>query len=239
MINFCTLFNSYYLQKGIATYLSLEKVTDEFHIYVMAFDKECYESLKSYGFKHMTVELLDDFETPELLAVKAERNMAEYCWTCSAAITYYFVNKYKLPSITYLDADLYFIHNPKILIDEIGDASVGLSEHWFGYKNERAGRFCVQFVYFKNDEEGMKALTWWKDSCIDWCYSRYEDGKYGDQKYLDYIPERFSNVYIIKNRGCGVAPWNMKKYKYYCNGELEYNNIRNPIIFFHMRLIIF
>ena len=66
-MNFCTLFNSYYLQKGLATYLSLEKVTDEFHLYVMAFDKECYDKLKSYNFKHLTVELVDDFETQNFL----------------------------------------------------------------------------------------------------------------------------------------------------------------------------
>ncbi|SKB36609.1 hypothetical protein [Macellibacteroides fermentans] len=239
MINFCTLFNSYYLQKGIATYLSLEKVTDEFHIYVMAFDKECYESLKSYGFNHMTVELLDDFETPELLAVKAERNMAEYCWTCSAAITYYFVNKYKLPSITYLDADLYFIHNPKILIEEIGDASVGLSEHWFGYKNERAGRFCVQFVYFKNDNEGMSALKYWKDSCINWCFARYEDGKYGDQTYIEDIYKNYKNVHVIEHRGCGLAPWNYNIYNFPDAETLEYEDKKYPVVFFHFHGVKF
>ena len=81
MMNFCTLFDSYYLHKGIALYLSLEKVTSDFHMYVMAFDKKSYDKLKSIGFKRMTVELLDEFETPELLAVKPTRNKAEYCWT--------------------------------------------------------------------------------------------------------------------------------------------------------------
>lgn len=233
MMNFCTLFNSYYLQKGLATYLSLEKVTDEFHLYVMAFDKECYDKLKSYNFKHLTVELVDDFETPELLAVKPNRNMAEYCWTCSAAITYYFITKYNLPSITYLDADLYFLHSPKVLFDEIGDASVGLSEHWFCYKNDRAGRFCVQFVYFKNDKDGMAALKYWKDKCIEWCFARYEDGKYGDQTYIEDIYNHFKGVHAIKHRGCGVAMWNYKNYTYLDCKTLIFEGKKYPIIFFH------
>lgn len=233
MMNFCTLFNSYYLQKGLATYLSLERVTDDFHLYVMAFDKECYEKLKSYNLKHLSVELVDDFETPELLEVKPTRNMAEYCWTCSAAITYHFITKYNLPSITYIDADLYFIHSPQILFDEIGDASVGLSEHWFCYKNERAGRFCVQFVYFKNDEDGMKALKYWKDKCIEWCFARYEDGKYGDQTYIEDIYNNFKGVHAIKHRGCGLAMWNYNNYTFLNGKTLVFEGKEYPIVFFH------
>ena len=74
-MNFCTYFDSYYLLKGLGLYISLERATDDFHLFVMAFDKDCYKKLQSFGFKHMTVELLDDFETPELLAVKGDRTM--------------------------------------------------------------------------------------------------------------------------------------------------------------------
>lgn len=233
MMHFCTLFNSFYIQKGLATYLSLEKVTDKFHLYVMAFDKECYDKLNSYNLQHLTVELVDDFETPDLLAVKPTRNMAEYCWTCSPAVTYHFLTKYNLPEITYLDSDLMFTNNPQILFEEIGSASVGLSEHWFHYNNERAGRFCVQFVYFKNDTNGLAALKYWRDSCIEWCFARYKDGKYGDQSYLEEIPRRFQNVHIIKHRGCGLAPWNYKIYKYLVNYRIYYNGLEYPVIFFH------
>lgn len=241
MMNFCTLFNSYYLHKGLATYLSLERVTDDFHIYVMAFDKECYEKLKSFNLKHLTVELVDDFETkyPELLAVKPTRNMAEYCWTCSAVITYHFITKYNLTSITYLDADLYFINSPMVLIDEIGDASVGLSEHWFHYKNERAGRFCVQFLYFKNDKNGLKALKYWKDKCIEWCFARYEDGKFGDQSYLEDIYKYFENVHVIQNRGCGLAMWNYANYTFPDFSHLVFEGKKYPIIFFHFHGVKF
>lgn len=233
MMNFCTLFNSYYLQKGLATYFSLERVTNDFHLFVMAFDKDCYHKLTSLNLKHLTVELVDDFETPELLAVKPTRNMAEYCWTCSAAITYHFITKYALPSITYLDADLYFLHDPKVLFDEIGEASVGLSEHWFCYKNERAGRFCVQFVYFKNNEDGMTALKYWKDKCIEWCFARYEDGKFGDQTYIEDIYKNFKGVHVIEHRGCGVAMWNYKNYAFTDERKLTFEGREYPIVFFH------
>lgn len=231
-MNFCTLFDSYYIHKGIATYISLEKVTDDFHLYIMAFDRDCYNKLKSLGFKNMTIEFLDDFETPELLNVKPTRNKAEYCWTCGPSVIWHFMHRYNLHDITYIDADLFFISSPQILIDEIGGASIGLTEH-NNVDPSISGRFCVQFNYFKNDKVGNAALEWWRDSCIDWCYSRYEDGKFGDQRYLDSVPDKFPNVHIIKNRGAGIASWNFARYKYF-DRNLEFNGVSDPFVFYHM-----
>lgn len=77
-------------------------------------------------------------------------------------------------------------------------------------------------------------FKWWKERCIEWCYARYEDGKYGDQKYLDSFPLLFENVYIIKNRGVGIAPWNMNFYTYDIKGEnVIFNNRKYPCVFFH------
>lgn len=38
-MNFCTLFDSYYLDKGLALYSSLEKVSEDFTLYVFALMK--------------------------------------------------------------------------------------------------------------------------------------------------------------------------------------------------------
>lgn len=231
-MNFCTLFDSYYIHKGIATYLSLNRVSDDFHLYVMAFDRDCYAKLNSLGFDHMTVELVDDFETPDLLEVKPTRNKAEYCWTCGSAITWHFLNKYKLPSITYIDSDLFFLNDPKVVFDEINDKSIAVTEH-NNVDSSLSGQFCVQFNYFKNDEEGRTALKWWRDSCVKWCFDRYEDGKYGDQRYVDQFPQRYKNLCIVKNRGAGIGPWNMARYEY-SDHSLMFDGCENDFVFFHM-----
>ncbi len=231
-MNFCTLFDSYYIHKGIATYLSLENVAQDFHLYVMAFDKDCYEMLNSFGFVKMTVELVDDFETPDLLAVKPSRNKAEYCWTCGSAVTWYFLNKYQLPSITYIDSDLFFLSNPKIVFDEIGDKSIAVTEH-NNVDSSMSGRFCVQFNYFKNDVEGRTALKWWRDSCVEWCFDRYEDGKFGDQRYVDQFLDRYQSLCIVQNLGVGVGPWNMNRYNY-SDHSVIFNGRENDFVFFHM-----
>ena len=236
MINFCTLFDSNYLSKGISLYLSLDKVSNDFHLYVMAFDRACYEKLKSLGFHNMTIDLWDDWETSEIKAVKDDRTRAEYCWTCGPTVIYHFLNHYNLTDITYLDSDLYFVGNPQIAFDEIGSASIAITEQ--GISKEAAimyGKYCVQFMFFRNDSNGIEALKWWRDSCIEWCYMRFEEDKYADQKYLDQFPLRFNGVYVLQNPGVGVAPWNMYRYRYNSDGKsLIKGDVEYPIVFFHM-----
>lgn len=231
-MNFCTLFDSNYASKGIALYLSIEQHTDDFVLYVMGMDRKCQEILNAIGFKHMIVECIDDVDSPELAEAKGNRSRAEFCWTCGSFFTDYFLNKYNLPDITYLDSDLMFFSSPKVVFDEFEQkrASVGLAPHFTKYP--WTGKYCVQYVYFKNDEDGRNCLRWWRDECLKWCYSRVEDGKYGDQKYLDYFADLYNHVCETENRGVGVAYWNMNDSKFK-DGYTYFKGKKWPTVFFH------
>ncbi len=236
-MNFCTLFDSGYLQRGVALYESLCKTCEEFHLYVMAFDDKAYDILTKLSLPSLTVVNLRDFETKELLEVKPTRTRAEYCWTCGPSVIYYFIVRFNLDSCTYVDADLMFYRSPQILFDEIGNNSIAITDHYAPYEIP-AGRYCVQFMYFRNDEWGMAALTWWRDRCIEWCYAHFEDGKYGDQKYLEDFPRLFKKVHIIQNRGAGIAAWNLSEYQYYpADWKFTYDNHNFEIVFVHYHAV--
>ena len=126
------------------------------------------------------------------------------------------MKKFNLPVCTYLDADLYFYSDPSILIDEIKNNDVLITEHRYTKKYDlsaTSGIYCVQFMTFKSTENGLKILNWWRDACLEWCYNRFEDGKFGDQKYLDDWTHRFSGVHVLEHLGGGVAPWNLQQYQ--------------------------
>lgn len=215
MYNYCTLFDSNYLSRGLTMYESLKKHSSSFHLYIFAFDEQSYCFLKKLNLEFVTVIGLDEFEDDELLAIKKSRTAQEYCWTCTPSVIKYSIEKYKLESCTYLDADLYFFDNPEILVKEMHEKSVLITEHRYTPKYDKtktSGIYCVQFMTFKNDDDGMRVLSWWRDACIDWCYAKVENGKLGDQKYLDNWTERFSGIHVLQHLGGGLAPWNIQQY---------------------------
>ena len=215
MYSYCTLFDSNYLTRGLAMYESLKKYSDNFHLYMFAFDDKSYNLLKKLNLEFATIISLKELEDKELLKIKDSRSAGEYCWTCTPSTIKYCIENYNLDACTYLDADLYFFSNPAALIEEMGEKSVLITEHRYTAQYEQSdtsGVYCVQFMTFKNDENGIKALNWWRESCNEWCYARFEDGKFGDQKYLDDWTTRFDGIHVLQNLGGGVAPWNVQQY---------------------------
>lgn len=232
MMYFSILFDANYLNKGIALYLSIAKHTHDFTMYVMALDRKCQDKLNKIGFENVVVECIEEVDDPELAKAKNNRSRVEFCWTCGSYVTDYFFHKYHLPHIIYLDSDLMFFQSPQVLQDEFHqkNASVGLVSHFMKYP--LFGEYCTQYLYFKDDEDGRGCLRWWRDSCLEWCYSRLEDGKYGDQLYLNHFAERFNNVHGTENRGAGIAYWNLNSYRFR-DGNTIYKNQSWSNVFFH------
>jgi hypothetical protein len=199
-------------------YDSLKKHCNSFHLYVFAFDESSYNVLKKLCLDNATIISLTQFEDKELLNVKNSRTSAEYCWTSTSSTILYVLENFDVDNCTYIDADIYFYAVPKAIFNEMGDNSILITEHrysrQYSYELPISGRYCVQFVTFKNDERALKALRWWRARCLEWCYNRNEDGKFGDQLYLDDWTERFEGVHILQNLGGGLAPWNIQQYSF-------------------------
>lgn len=242
MIYFTTLFDKHYLIRGLSLYESLIKIGIDFHLYIFAFCDESLRVLKELNLEKTTVISLQDFEDSELLKIKGGRTIAEYCWTCTPSVIKYVIEKFNIPYCIYLDADIYFFSSPESVISELtSNYSIGITPHRFSnkYKNkEENGIYNVQFMYFKNDINGIKALKWWRERCNEWCYARLEDGKFGDQKYLDDWPTRFQKVKVIEQENIGVAPWNFQNYQYsYEKNEVyqksKIDGSQSIVIFYH------
>jgi len=232
-------------------YESLKKQLNNFHLYIFAFDQLCYDILKSFKLDKVTIINLKEFENNDLLAVKDKRTKAEYCWTCTPSTIHYVIENFKVPNCTYIDADLYFYQSPEDLIAELRltNKNVLITEHRYNKiakirDEKRAGRFCVQFITFTNEPESIEVLEEWKNQCISWCFARYEDNKFGDQKYLDEWPEKYKNVHILKHLGGGVAPWNVNQYQFEISNESIIGNEKRtqkkfPLVFFHYHFVRF
>ena len=252
---FCTLFDSNYLDKGLTLYYSMVKNIPNFRLYVFAFDDKCYEILKKENLPNLIPISLQEFETEDLLKVKQERTSAEYCWTCSPWVIKYVLDNYDERICTYIDADMKFFSSPQVVFDEMKErnASIIIVPHRFKSDEEereaynKVGSYCVEFNAFVKDNDGLKALNWWAERCLEWCYYAVPGTTewYGDQKYLNVFPERFKGVMVCDHYGVGLAPWNINLVDY----DNENNDIINvkvkktgevfPIVLFHFENVSF
>lgn len=249
MIVFCTCFDKGYLDKGLVLYHSLKRNCNSFKIYIFCFDEISFNILNEMEMGSAEICYWKNYETTELLILKKERTKAEYYWTCTPQIIKTVLEHYNEEHCIYIDADLAFFSDPTVLLDEINQAGchIGIMEHRFneGFSGRRylrrSGKYCVEFNYFDQEAESQKALSWWAEKCMEWCYHIREPERMGDQKYLMKFEQLFKGVYVFKHLGAGVAPWNSKQYniKYASQDvELEWRGKGNKpkdvkMVFYH------
>jgi len=214
--NFITLFDSKFLPMGMALHYSLMTHAQSFHLWILCMDELVESQLGQLSLPNVTLIPLKEVETKEMLNVKPGRTAAEYCWTLTPFTPQFvFDRNPKVQRVTYLDADLFFFDDPQILLDEFSQSEkhVLITDHNYAPEydqSQKVGRFCVQFVTFRNTLEGQKVLKWWQDRCIEWCFAHKEAGKFGDQMYLDRWPDLFgSDVHILSQQDKTLAPWNV------------------------------
>ena len=207
---YATYFDANYLERGLALYQSLQRHSGSFVLWVLCLDTETEQILRELDLPFMRLLPLAELEQldPQLLATKADRLKVEYYWTCGPS---FLLHLYRiLPNaqfITYVDSDIYFFHPPELLQQKLGGNSILVIDH--GYIDSRGGgRFNVGLLIFRRNSQTQACLTRWRDQCLEWCFDRFEQGKHGDQGYLDEWPNLY-DVTILAPNAAGLAPWNI------------------------------
>ncbi len=220
MEHFVTLFDSLFLPQGLALHQSMQRHIDAYTLWIVCVDDEVYVNLTKLDLPNVCLLQLSQLETPELLAVKPTRSKGEYCWTLTPfSPLFVFEANANVARVTYLDADLWFRKNPVQIFNEF-DASgkeVLITDHAYAPEYDQSvvsGQYCVQFMIFTRNG-GEVVRKWWQERCIEWCFAKAEDGKFGDQKYLDDWPERFSHfVHVLQRQEYTLAPWNTTRFPF-------------------------
>ena len=234
--HYCTLFDRNYFFKGLSLHRSLEEVGGDYVLHVLCMDDVAHGLLERMKLPNVRTIRHADFADAALLAVRSQRNIAEYCWTCTASLPLYVLeHQPEVDLITYLDADLFLFSSPEPLFAEMGERSILILEHRFAPRFAHfaeSGKYNVEWLSFRRDDNALSCLRWWRERCIEWCYDRLEDGRYGDQKYLDDWPTRFNGVHVLRNIGAGVAPWNFETYRVESRGgQVLVDGM--PLVFYH------
>lgn len=220
MEHYVTLFDSLFLPQGLALHMSMERHGGVYTLWILCMDEKAYEVLDKLALPNVRLLRLDELETDELKQAKSTRGIGEYCWTLTPFTPrFVFDADPSVTRATYIDADVWFRRSPAPLFAELERAGkhVLITDHAYAPdhdQSETSGQYCVQFVTFARDG-GEAVRKWWEERCVEWCFNRFEDGKFGDQKYLDDWPERFAaQVHVVQDLELALAPWNAERFPY-------------------------
>jgi hypothetical protein len=220
MEHYVTLFDTLFLPQGLALHLSMERHIKNYKLWILCVDDDTHAVLTKLQLPNVELLQLSTLETPSLLSVKPTRTKGEYCWTLTPfSLRFVFEADQTITRVTYLDADVWFRKPPATIFNEFNHSGkhVLITDHAYSPEHdqsENSGQYCVQFMTFTRDG-GESVRKWWEDRCIEWCFARVENGKFGDQKYLDDWPVRFdTKVHVLINKELILAPWNASRFPY-------------------------
>lgn len=220
MEHYVTLFDSLFLPQGLALHKSMVRHAGDYILWILCVDDDVHDVLARLDLPSVRLLKLSSIETPELLAVKPGRGKGEYCWTLTPfAPRFVFEADAEVSRVTYLDADIWFRKNPMPIFKEfdLSGMHVLITDHSYTPEYDQSatsGQYCVQFMTFTRDG-GEVVRKWWEERCIEWCFARFEEGKFGDQKYLDDWLERFpEEVHALLDKELLLAPWNATRFPY-------------------------
>jgi hypothetical protein len=236
---FCTFFDMRYLSRGLALHESLSRVlADEFELWILCMDAATHGFLRRANLERVNLVKLEELERacPDLPQVRGERKLVEYYFTCKPAfIDFLLKTNPHVDRLTYLDADLYFFGDHSLLKDELSAASIAIVEHRFASNLQSlaiTGRYNAGWISIKRDSAGLDCVEWWRQRCIEWCYDTPDNGRYGDQGYINEFSRLFDGVVSVAHKGVNLAPWNIGNFSIgLVNGRVVVDG--EPLVFFH------
>lgn len=241
---YCTYCDRNYLVRLLALTDSLTRHERQpFTIFVVCLDELTRTLLNHLRPPNIQSIGLHEIESRDrqLCEARTTRSLVEYYWTLTPTVLLFLFEQYShIDRLTYLDSDLFFFSSPDPMFAEAPDASVLIHGHRFAQKYKKLeafGTYNVGLLSFVKNPEALSILHEWRKQCLEWCYAHPEEGKFGDQLYLNGWPQRFTGVHVLQHPGVGVAPWNQNDARFAVgpDGAPVVNGA--PLIFYHFHAL--
>lgn len=224
-VGICTYFDIGYVTRAVVLYRSLAAFHPGLRWTMFCMDDESARVIDSLSLPGVTVVTRRQLDTAdsELAASAENRSVVEYYFTCTAAAMLHTLqNVPAVSTLFYVDADMCFFGPLDSLLQDMQQASVYITEHRFPPRLHELlvyGRFNVGIIGVRRCEQALQCLADWRRQCIEWCYDRLDGARFGDQKYLDAWPGKYSQLKVSQHPGVNAAPWNKDDCQYTLVGE--------------------
>lgn len=203
-------------------------IVDDFEGHIDPSD-ECFEIVK-----------LTDLKIPDLPGLCFKYDVKELCTAAKARLLDYLIREKSVARLLYLDPDILVTGSLDCLYEKLDTYDIVLTPHLdTDYPDDdllpddgyilRAGQFNLGFVGVNSSENAQSFLNWWKPKLYKHCVVDLPNGYFVDQKFIDFVPIFFKNIFVEKGVGYNVAYWNLHSRRisredgsWMCNDSLLY-----------------
>ena len=210
----CTIVTPSHINKAIVLLESLKRYNSRFNFFILVTEPIEYSPV---GVNVISLQkLISEDESAGLVAEKYFFNTDSLRWSLKPVFMRYLLKRYTKASLIYCDCDMYFLANPKVLLNGLRRGGIVLTPHWRPMEPEpslHSFRLNFQDGLFNAgcitaNKKGLPALDWWARACLSGCEMDRESGLYHDQRYLDLMLVYFPQAIICRDKGYNVADWN-------------------------------
>lgn len=121
----------------------------------------------------------------------------------------------------YLDPDVYVYNDLSVVLDYLGESSIGLVPHILKVESTdigvqmtemsvtEHGIYNLGHLFVRPDSNGHALARWWSDRLDKYCFDDKTIGLFTDQRWMDLVPATFDGVKILRVPNLDVASWNI------------------------------
>lgn len=234
---FCTIITSDFLPFAKVLLASLKKYDKTIQLAVL-FNTAVPAKNSHNGITFFEPQNL--IHTPFLKEIEkkyAHTNPDHFRWALKPVFIHFLLEK-GYNKVVYVDPDIFFVGDYSFLFKQLDEAAVLLTPHWrdanpLDYEENfitlfKDGLYNAGFIGASS--KAKEALNWWAGLCSYKIEKNLSKGLFDDQRYLDVMPVMFSNIEVLKHKGCNISYWNMNVSKReFLNNKLTIDNIYEPV----------
>lgn len=238
MYHFCTIASGNYMPFVQTLFASLRRQGANVALHVLVTDGNFQDPGKEGLHIHQFSQIKNDLLIEKVIH-QFKGNNNHLRWALKPVFLRYLLKDYE--TLIYVDNDICFFHPFQFLFEQLSDASILVTPHWFNMRpypvpenfdtNFQIGLFNAGFI--GASRQGMAFLEWWAEACLYRMERAEPEGFYDDQRFLDMCLLVDENAAIVRHPGCNIGSWNMHQNKRMKVDNKVLINGVFPVVFVH------
>jgi hypothetical protein len=238
---FFTICSNNYLAQAIVLGNSIKRYYPE-HTFLTILVDEKHEKI---NYDEIPFEVIPIHEIePAILSLVEKYSIIELNTCVKPRVFEYLFNEKKAGKAIYFDPDIKLYTHIEEIEKALDTNNVVLTPHIYTpipldgkgpgentFLNY--GTYNLGFIGVKNSDESGRFIKWWKERTYEMGYFKVHIGVFVDQLWINHVPLFFKDVYVLKDKGCNMAPWNLHERFLTDTGKFILVNGSDALKFFH------